>query len=128
MSNIILASRVSGCHLDTKTLKIHPPSRTPIYVMNLFKYQFQGYAFHPDAILMALFMETMSYCHKTILVYGCNLGLLFSPLIDRTLNYVPTAYFGQLVSKSWLRPWCPKQAETSWSTKQILSQVLIIVI
>ena len=41
---LILASRVSGCHLDTQTLKNHPSGHPNISVINFLQCQFRIYS------------------------------------------------------------------------------------
>ena len=58
--DIVLASRVSRCHLDTQTLKNQPSGHPIFFVRNFLKCQFQAYScffFHLNIIPMALFMN-----------------------------------------------------------------------
>ena len=103
---IVLASRVTGCHLDTQSLKTHPVGHPKYFERNFLKYQLQAYYrffFHLNIISMALYMHIVTYFIEWIHVYGCNQSILGSPLKNRAPQNCTIANFGHPVSESWLR-------------------------
>ena len=63
VEGIVLASRASGCHLYTQTLKNHPSEHPKYFVRNFLKCRFQAYhwIFHLNIIPKVLYMDIMHH-------------------------------------------------------------------
>ena len=101
--NIVLASRASGCLLDTQTLKKHPSGHPKRFVRKFLKCQSQAYNWICSSPYNSHEI-VMPYFNKSIHVYGWNLSILRSLLKIWMPQSLTIANFGHAVSKFWLRP------------------------
>ena len=96
-----------GVFLHTQTLK-NQPSGHPIFLRGIswiINLKLIIEFFHLHTVPMTLYKDIMPYFDKFIHVYGWNQSILWSPLEIWTPTNFIIANFGQLVFKSWLRPW-----------------------
>ena len=105
---IVLASRVSGCHLGTETLKSHPlgsgrhlgiqtlenhPSGHPKHFIKSHFLENNCLFAQLNTISITLYTDIMPYFNKLIHIYGCHLNLLRSLLKYRMPNNFTIANF-----------------------------------